>query len=314
MFDELPPEVMVYEVAPRDGLQNEARLIPTVDKVALINALSQTGLRAIEITSFVNPKWIPQLADAAEVARRIERRPGITYSALVPNRQGLDAALGVGMTEVAVFLSASETHNKKNVNKTIAGTLEAFRETVPPALAAGLKVRAYVSTVYGCPYEGPVDPARALELCQALRALGCYQISLGDTIGVANPRQVRDVLSRVLAETPPEAVAVHFHDTRGTALANILVAVEMGITTVDSALGGLGGCPYAPGASGNVATEDVVYMLEGMGIRTGVDLDRLIDCSRLASSLVGHDVPSKYYQAAVGARQRASSRTSSTNP
>ena len=306
MFDELPPEVMVYEVAPRDGLQNEARLIPTADKVALINALSQTGLRAIEITSFVNPKWIPQLADATEVSRRIERRAGVTYSALVPNRQGLDAALAAGMKEVAVFLSASETHNKKNVNKTIAATLEAFRETVPPALAAGLKVRAYVSTVYGCPYEGPVDPARALELCRALRALGCYQISLGDTIGVANPRQVRDVLSRVLVETPSEAVAVHFHDTRGTALANILVAVEMGITTVDSALGGLGGCPYAPGASGNVATEDVVYMLEGMGVRTGVDLDRLIDCSRLASSLVGHDVPSKYYQAAIGARQRAS--------
>jgi len=306
VFDELPPEVMVYEVAPRDGLQNEARLIPTADKVALINALSQTGLRAIEITSFVNPKWIPQLADATEVSRRIERRAGVTYSALVPNRQGLDAALAAGMKEVAVFLSASETHNKKNVNKTIAATLEAFRETVPPALAAGLKVRAYVSTVYGCPYEGPVDPARALELCRALRALGCYQISLGDTIGVANPRQVRDVLSRVLVETPSEAVAVHFHDTRGTALANILVAVEMGITTVDSALGGLGGCPYAPGASGNVATEDVVYMLEGMGVRTGVDLDRLIDCSRLASSLVGHDVPSKYYQAAIGARQRAS--------
>ena len=179
------------------------------------------------------------------------------------------------MREIAVFLSASETHNKKNVNKTIAATLEAFRETIPPALEQGLRVRAYVSTVYGCPYEGAVDPDKALELCRALRALGCYQISLGDTIGVANPRQVRDVLSRVLAETPAADVAVHFHDTRGTALANILVSVEMGITTVDAALGGLGGCPYAPGASGNVATEDVVYMLEGMGVRTGVDLDRL---------------------------------------
>jgi hydroxymethylglutaryl-CoA lyase len=307
VLEQLPPEVTLYEVSPRDGLQNEARLIPMTDKVALIDALSDTGLPAIEITSFVNPKWIPQLADAVEVASRIKRKPGIVYSALVPNRQGLDAALKAGMKEIAVFLSASETHNKKNVNKTIAATLEAFRETVPPALEAGLRVRAYVSTVYGCPYEGAVDPQKSVELCRELRALGCYQISLVDTIGVANPRQVRDVLTRVLAETPAPEVAVHFHDTRGTALANILVAVEMGITTVDAALGGLGGCPYAPGASGNVATEDVVYMLEGMGVRTGVDLDKLIDCSRLASSLVGHEVPSKYYRAAIGARARATS-------
>jgi hydroxymethylglutaryl-CoA lyase len=306
VLEQLPPEVTLYEVSPRDGLQNEARLIPMTDKVALIDALSETGLKAIEITSFVNPKWIPQLADAVEVASRIKRKPGIVYSALVPNRQGLDSALKAGMKEVAVFLSASETHNKKNVNKTIAATLEAFRETIPPALEAGLRVRAYVSTVYGCPYEGAVDPAKAVELCRELRALGCYQISLGDTIGVANPRQVRDVLTRVLVETPPGEVAVHFHDTRGTALANILVSVEMGITTVDAALGGLGGCPYAPGASGNVATEDVIYMLEGMGVRTGVDLDKLIDCSRLASSLVGHEVPSKYYRAAIGARSRSS--------
>ena len=297
----------MYEVGPRDGLQNESRMVPTEDKVKLIDALSETGLHAIEITSFVNPKWIPQLADGGEVSRRIVRKPGLVYSALVPNRQGLDAAIASGMKEVAVFMSASETHNKKNINKTIAQTLAAFRDTVPPALAAGLRVRAYVSTVYGCPYEGAVDPARAVELARALRELGCYQISLGDTIGVANPRQVRDVLSRVIAEIPKPEVAVHFHDTRGTALANILVSVEMGITTVDSALGGLGGCPYAPGAAGNVATEDVVYMLEGMGVRTGVDLDRLVDCARLASTLVGHEVPSKYYRAAIGARSRPSS-------
>jgi hydroxymethylglutaryl-CoA lyase len=273
--------------------------------VAFIDALSVTGLRAIEITSFVNPKWIPQLADAAEVARRIIRRPGVIYSALVPNRQGLGSAMAAGMKEVAVFMSASETHNRKNVNKTIAATLEAFRDTVPAALAAGLRVRAYVSTVYGCPYEGAVDPNQALELCRALRALGCYQVSLGDTIGVANPRQVRDVLTRVLAEIPPGEVAVHFHDTRGTALANILVSVEMGITTVDSALGGLGGCPYAPGASGNVATEDVLYMLEGMGVRTGIDVDKLMEASRLVSTLVGHEMPSKFYRAYMGARTRA---------
>ncbi|HET6146799.1 MAG TPA: hydroxymethylglutaryl-CoA lyase [Polyangia bacterium] len=305
MFEHLPADVTIYEVGPRDGLQNEARLIPTDDKIAFIDALSATGLRAIEITSFVNPRWIPQLADGAEVSRRIVRRPGVVYSALVPNRQGLEAAIGAGMREVAVFMSASETHNKKNVNKTIAATLAAFQDTVPPALAAGLKVRAYVSTVYGCPYEGAVDPAKAVELCHALRALGCYQISLGDTIGVATPRQVRDVLSRVLADIPAPEVAVHFHDTRGTALANILVAVEMGITTIDSALGGLGGCPYAPGASGNVATEDVIYMLEGMGVRTGVNLDKLVDAARLVSTLVGHEMPSKFYRAYVGARTRS---------
>jgi hydroxymethylglutaryl-CoA lyase len=305
VLETLPVDVTLYEVGPRDGLQNESRLIPTDDKVQLIDALSDTGLRAIEITSFVNPRWIPQLADGVEVAQRVKRNAGINYSALVPNRQGFDSAVKAGMKEIAVFLSASETHNKKNVNKTIAATLQAFGEVVPPALEQGMRVRAYVSTVYGCPYEGKVDPGKALELCRVLRAMGCYQISLGDTIGVANPRQVRDVLSRVLAETPIDAVAVHFHDTRGTALANILVAVEMGITTVDAALGGLGGCPYAPGASGNVATEDVVYMLEEMGVKTGVDLDKLIDCSRLASTLVGHEMPSKYYRAAIGARQRA---------
>jgi len=305
VLDHLPPDVHIYEVGPRDGLQNEARLIATDDKVAFIDALSASGLSAIEITSFVNPRWIPQLADAADVARRITRRPGVVYSALVPNRQGLDAAIAAGMREVAVFMSASETHNKKNVNKTIAATLEAFRDTVPPALAAGLKVRAYVSTVYGCPYEGAVDPQKAVDLCRQLRALGCYQISLGDTIGVANPRQVRDVLSRVFAEVPVGDVAVHFHDTRGTALANILVAVEMGVSTVDSALGGLGGCPYAPGASGNVATEDVIYMLEGMGVRTGVDMDKLVEASQLASALVGHEMPSKFYRAYMGARGRA---------
>jgi hydroxymethylglutaryl-CoA lyase len=304
VLEHLPADVVIYEVGPRDGLQNEARMIPTDDKVVLIDALSATGLRAIEITSFVNPRWIPQLADGAEVSRRIRRQDGIVYSALVPNRQGLDAALGAGMREIAVFMSASETHNRKNINKTIAATLTAFNDTVPPALAAGLKVRAYVSTVYGCPYEGAVDPGKAVELCRQLRALGCYQVSLGDTIGVANPRQVRDVLTRVLAEIPAADVAVHFHDTRGTALANILVAVEMGITTVDSALGGLGGCPYAPGASGNVATEDVIYMLEGMGVRTGVDLDKLVDASRLASTLVGHEMPSKFYRAYVGAHAR----------
>ncbi|HEX7599465.1 MAG TPA: hydroxymethylglutaryl-CoA lyase, partial [Polyangia bacterium] len=236
---------------------------------------------------------------------RITRRPGIVYSALVPNPQGLAAAQAAGLPEVAVFLSASESHNRKNVNKSVADTLLLLGQVVPAARATGMRVRGYVSTVYGCPYEGAVDPGKAVQLTTALLAAGCYQVSLGDTIGVANPRQVRDVLALVLAETPVGAVAVHFHDTRGTALANILVALEMNITTIDTALGGLGGCPFAPGASGNVATEDVVNMLEGMGVRTGIHLDKLIDCSRLAASLVGHEMPSRYYRAAIGARLRA---------
>jgi len=301
----LPARVTVYEVGPRDGLQNEARMVPTADKIAFIEALAATGLPYIEITSFVSPRWIPQLGDAAEVARALPRHPGLTYSALVPNRRGLDAAMEAGLGEVAVFLSASETHNKKNVNKTIADTLKAFGEVVPPALAAGLRVRAYVSTVFGCPYEGDVDPAAVVRLAGELRAMGVYQVSLGDTIGVANPAQVERVLGMVLAEHPIEAVAVHFHDTQGTALANCLVAVAMGVTTVDSSVGGLGGCPYAPGAAGNLATEDLVSMLHAMGIDTGIDLDRLIDCSRMAAAFVGHELPSKYLKAHLGKQGRA---------
>jgi hydroxymethylglutaryl-CoA lyase len=304
MFAKLPPRVTIYEVGPRDGLQNEARLVPTADKVVLIDQLSRTGLPAIEITSFVSPKWIPQLADAAEVSRKVTRQPGVRYSALVPNRKGLETALGAGMNEIAVFLSASETHNKRNVNKTIAETLAEFREVVEPARAAGAKVRAYVSTVFGCPYEGDVDPVRVRDLSLTLRDMGVYQISLGDTIGVANPWQVQRVLELVLADLPLEHTAVHFHDTQGTALANCTVALSLGITTIDSAIGGLGGCPYAPGAAGNLATEDVVSMLHGMGIETGIDLDRLIDCSRLAASLVGHELPSKYLKAHLGKQAR----------
>lgn len=304
MFAQLPPRVTIYEVGPRDGLQNEARLVPTADKVALIDQLSRTGLPAIEITSFVSPKWIPQLADAAEVSRKVTRRPGVRYSALVPNRKGLDTALGAGMNEIAVFLSASETHNKRNVNKTIAETLAEFREVIEPARAAGVKVRAYVSTVFGCPYEGDVDPVRVRDLSITLRDMGVYQISLGDTIGVANPWQVQRVLELVLADLPIAQAAVHFHDTQGTALANCTVALSLGVTTIDSAIGGLGGCPYAPGAAGNLATEDVVSMLHGMGVETGIDLDRLIDCSRLAASLVGHELPSKYLKAHLGKQAR----------
>ena len=300
MYDRFPSRVSVYEVGPRDGLQNEPRPVPTPDKIALIDALSQTGLAKIEITSFVNPRWIPQLADAVEVGRGIARVPGVGYSALVPNRQGLDRALDAGMREVAVFLSASETHNKKNVNKTVAETLAAFDEVIPPALAAGVAVRAYVSTVFGCPYEGKVAPEATVHLVEELRRRGVYQVSLGDTIGVATPLQTADVIGKVLAVAPPEEIAVHFHDTRGTALANVLMAVGMGISTVDSAVGGLGGCPYAPGAAGNLATEDLVYMLHGMGIETGIDLEKLVAASSRFAALVGHELPSKYLKAALG--------------
>jgi hydroxymethylglutaryl-CoA lyase len=304
MLEQFPKRVSIYEVGPRDGLQNEARPIATADKVAFIDGLSQTGLPFIEITSFVNPKWIPQLADASQVASAIQRRAEVGYSCLVPNKRGLDSALAAGMREVAVFLSASETHNKKNVNKTIAETLAAFEEVIAPAREAGVRVRAYVSTVFGCPYEGAVDPQKVVALVKELRARGVYQISLGDTIGVGTPLQVRSVLAQILEVAPLEELAVHFHDTRGTALANVLIAVGMGISTVDSAIGGLGGCPYAPGASGNLATEDVVYMLHGMGIETGVDLDALVACSSRVAALVGHELPSKYLKAALGAQAR----------
>jgi hydroxymethylglutaryl-CoA lyase len=304
----LPERVTVYEVGPRDGLQNEARSVPTADKIAFIHALEDTGLKYIEITSFVSPQWIPQLADNAEVARGVRRKDGCTLTALVPNRRGLDGAISAGMKEIAVFLSASETHNKKNINKTIAETLRAFEDVVPPALAAGMKVRAYISTVFGCPYEGDVDPMATVRLVKDLRALGVYQLSISDTIGVANPMQVQRVLELVLAEAPLESIAVHFHDTQGTALANCVSAMQLGVSTIDASVGGLGGCPYAPGASGNLATDDLVAMLHSMGIQTGIDLDKLVEASRLAASFVGHELPSKYLKAHVGKQARARRR------
>jgi hydroxymethylglutaryl-CoA lyase len=304
----LPARATIYEVGPRDGLQNEARQVPTADKIRFIDALVAAGIKDIEITSFVSPKWIPQLADAAEVARGVQRQAGVRMSALVPNKRGLDTALASGMKEIAVFLSASETHSKKNINKTIAEALATFDEIVPHALAAKVPVRAYVSTVFGCPYEGDVDPEATVRLTRQLREMGVYQVSLGDTIGVANPAQVEDVLTRVLADTPAADVAVHFHDTQGTALANCLVALQMGITTIDASAGGLGGCPYAPGAAGNLATEDVVAMLHSMNVQTGIDLDKLAEASRTASTFVGHELPSKYLKAHLGKQARARRR------
>ncbi len=304
IFDSLPSRVTIYEVGPRDGLQNESGLVPTQDKIDFVNALAASGIQKIEITSFVSPRWIPQLADGREVAQGVLRPANVQMSALVPNRRGLDNAMAAGMKEVAVFLSASETHNKRNVNKTIADTLRAFDAVIEPALDAGLKVRAYVSTVFGCPYEGEVDPAKVVWLCTELLNKGVYEISLGDTIGVANPKQVESVLALLCAEVPKEKLAVHFHDTQGTALANCVVALAMGITTVDSSIGGLGGCPYAPGASGNLATEDLVAMLHGMGVETGIDLNALVECSRMAAGFVGRSLPSKYAKAHIGKQGR----------
>lgn len=289
----------------RDGLQNEKGVIPTAQKKLLLAALVKAGLKRIELTSFVSPKWVPQLADAGELAADVVVPDDVQLSALVPNAKGLERALASGLPEIAVFLSASETHNKKNVNKTVARTLEVFGEIVPPALQAGVRVRAYVSTVWGCPYEGEVDPAQAIDIAVQLSELGCYQISLSDTVGVGNPRQTREILTRALDALPTDKISLHLHDTRGTALANILVGLDMGIRDLDASVAGMGGCPYAPGAAGNVATEDLVFMLEGMGMETGVDLDELVKAGELAEQIVGRVLPGKVHRAGPF-RRRAS--------
>lgn len=295
----LPTSVIIKEVGPRDGLQNEKVCISTEDKIAWINQMSQTGIQSIEITSFVNPKWIPALADAAQVAKGIKRVPGITYTALVPNRQGLERALEAEVDETAVFMSASETHNRKNINKSIKETFPILSEVVKESLAAGKSVRGYVSTVFGCPYEGKVAIEKVIFVAEALFEMGINELSLGDTIGIANPKQVQFILEELIQRFPAEKLAMHFHDTRGTALANILASLDMGITTFDSAIGGLGGCPYAPGASGNVATEDVLYMLEQMGIQTGIHQQKLLDAARFIQEKIGRPLPSHSLQACI---------------
>jgi len=297
LFGRVPDRASVYEVSPRDGLQNEDAMIALEGKRLLIAALVESGLTRIEITSFVSPRWVPQLADAEELARTLKQPPGVTFSALCPNARGLERALDVGLQEIAVFLSASEAHNKANINKTIADTLTVFEEIVPPAREAGLRVRAYLSTVWGCPYEGDVDPRVALRISKQLLALGCYQVSLGDTIGVGNPRQTRDIVLRFLDEMPAQSFALHLHDTRGTALANALVGLELGVRDFDASVGGVGGCPYAPGAAGNLATEDLVYLLHGMGVQTGIDLDKLILAGNVAEQVIGRPLPGKVHKA-----------------
>jgi hydroxymethylglutaryl-CoA lyase len=305
VLEPLPSEVSIYEVSPRDGLQNESVTVPTSRKLRLLEALAASGLTRIEATSFVSPKWVPQLADADEIGMLVSQLPaGVTWSALCPNARGLDRALACHLPEIAVFISASETHNKKNVNKTVADTLAGFKDVIGPAVQKGIRVRGYVSTLWGCPYEGAVDPRAGLAIARELLEDGCYQISMGDTIGVGTPRQTRDIVSLFLSEIPSEKLALHLHDTRGIALANALVGLEMGIRTYDASVGGLGGCPYAPGAAGNLATEDLVYMLDGMGISSGVDLNRLWEAGQVAKAIVGRELPGKVHKAGVRSLSR----------
>nr|WP_152559232.1 hydroxymethylglutaryl-CoA lyase [Tumebacillus flagellatus] len=293
---QLPNNVTIKEVGPRDGLQNEKTVIATPDKIEWINRLSRTGVRHIEITSFVNPKWIPPLADSLEVATGIARVEGVTYSALVPNMRGMEGFLKANLDEVAVFMSATETHNQKNINKSIDETFPVLKEVIDAALQNGKRVRGYVSTVFGCPYEGRTDVKQALYVSQKLLDLGIHELSLGDTIGVANPVQVQQVLEVFLREIPADRLAMHFHDTRGMALANVLASLQMGLTTFDGALGGLGGCPYAPGASGNVATDDLVHMLHGMGVATGIDEAALVASAQFMQDKIGRPLPSHTLQ------------------
>ncbi len=280
---DLPASVKIVEVGARDGLQNEPRLVPAAIKIDFINRLSEAGLKSIEVTSFVSPRWIPQLADASAVFDNIDRVPGVAYPVLVPNEEGMRRALRVGVEEVAVFSAASETFNRKNINATIAEAMQRFEPVMGLAQDAGIKVRGYVSCVIGCPYEGDIDPERVAAVAEDMYRLGCYEISLGDTIGVGTPVKARRMLEATARRIGMEHLAVHFHDTRGQALANVFACLESGVAVVDASVAGLGGCPYAAGATGNVATEDLLYMLDGLGIETGVDLAKLIDAGRFIS-------------------------------
>lgn len=293
--------VRIVEVGPRDGLQNEKTLVATADKIELIDRLSATGLRNIEATSFVSPRWVPQLADAAEVFAAIQRRPGIAYPVLVPNEQGYQRARQAGAEEVAVFTAASEAFNRQNINASIDESIDRFRPVLQRAAADGVKVRGYVSTVLGCPYQGEVPLADVVRVATRLHQLGCYEISLGDTIGVGTPAKARAMLRAVAAEVPMNALAVHFHDTYGQALANLLACLEEGVRVADAAVSGTGGCPYAKGASGNVASEDVVYMLHGLGMDTGIDLERLSATGLWLAALLGRETGSKVSKARAAA-------------
>jgi hydroxymethylglutaryl-CoA lyase len=291
--------VRLVEVGPRDGLQNEAAQVPTATKIALIERLAAAGIGTVEATSFVSPKWVPQMADAAEVYAGIARRPGVRYPVLVPNEAGYARARAVGVSEIAVFGAASEAFSRRNINASIDESLARFAPVIERARADGVAVRGYVSTVLGCPYQGAVPLADVVRVATRLHAMGCYEISLGDTIGVGTPRQARVMLEAVAAEIPLAQLAVHFHDTRGQALANVYACVEAGVRVVDASVAGLGGCPYADGASGNVASEDLVYLLHGIGCDTGIDLAALIECARWISAELGREPGSKLERAGL---------------
>jgi hydroxymethylglutaryl-CoA lyase len=290
----LPRRVRVVEVGPRDGLQNEAARVETAAKVAFVEALAAAGLPVIEVGAFVHPARVPQMAETGDVFARIARRPGVRYTALVPNVQGLQRALASGVDEIAIFAAASETFSQRNSNQGVEASLAGYAEVAREAAAAGLAVRAYLSTAFGCPYEGAVPVARVVELTERLLALGAYEVAVSDTIGVAHPGQVWDVLDGILARVPGERLALHFHDTHGTALANVLAALQAGITTFDAAAGGLGGCPFAPGASGNLATEDLLYVLDGLGIETGVSLEGVAGAAERLLARMGRTPSSRY--------------------
>jgi hydroxymethylglutaryl-CoA lyase len=301
-----PRRVRIYEVGPRDGLQNEAASIATADKIAFVNALSEAGHRAIEVSAFVSPKWVPQMADAADVFAGITRKPGVRYTALVPNLAGLSRAIDASVDEIAVFAAASESFSRKNINQGIDASLDTYRQVCEAATSAGLPVRGYVSTAFGCPFEGAVDPAAVARVSAALVAMGVYEVAVSDTIGIAHPGQVPTVVGAVAERVPLDRIALHFHDTRGTALANVLAALNLGIATFDSSAGGLGGCPYAPGATGNLATEDLLYMLDGLGIETGVSLAGVLAASQAIETKLGHPLASRYATAARATSRRTS--------
>ena len=288
-----PKAVKIVEVGPRDGLQNEKAIIPAAAKIEFIDRLSETGLKTIEAASFVSPKWIPQLADAEEVFKGIAKKPGVAYPVLVPNEKGMERALACGAREIAVFTAASESFNQKNINASIAESIERFKPVMAMAAKAGIRVRGYISTVIGCPYEGAIRPEAVAKVTKELAALGCYEISLGDTIGVGTPKKAQAMLQAAAAEVPMAQLAVHFHDTYGQALANIHACLELGVAVVDSSTSGLGGCPYAQGATGNVATEDVLFMLTGMGIETGVDMGKLLAAGAYISGVLNRSPESK---------------------
>lgn len=291
-----PSKVRIVEVGPRDGLQNEKSVISFETKAELINRLSDAGLKTIEAGAFVSPKWVPQMADTDKVFAQIKKKQGVSYPVLVPNEKGMEAAIAAGVREIAVFAAASETFSQKNINCSITESFARFEPVMEMAKKHGIKVRGYVSCVLGCPYEGGIKPQAVLDVAKKLVEMGCYEISLGDTIGVGTPVKTRQLLQAIKQHIPAEKLAVHFHDTYGQALANILVALEEGITVIDSAVGGLGGCPYAKGASGNVATEDVLYMLNGMGIETGVDMQKIVDTALFLAEKLAKPAASKLAQ------------------